>query len=136
MNTSSGSVWLVDDDEDDLMLMQTAFNCLDARLTIKTLLDGEELVPHLQETSDSPRLVVLDLNMRRMGGLKTLQVVRSIAKYSQLPVVVVTTSSNPADKRNSVAFGANDYYTKPASFDELTGLANLLIQRWVTKPVV
>ena len=78
MNTLPGSVWLVDDDEDDLILMQTAFNCINDRLTIKTLLDGEELLPHLQETSDSPRLIVLDLNMRRMGGLKTLEVVRSI----------------------------------------------------------
>ncbi|WP_245565035.1 response regulator [Spirosoma spitsbergense] len=71
MNTLSGSVWLVDDDEDDLMLMQTAFNRMDARLTIKTLLDGEELLPHLQETSEWPKLVVLDLNMCRMGGAES-----------------------------------------------------------------
>jgi CheY-like chemotaxis protein len=135
MNTVSGSVWLVDDDEDDLMLMQTAFNCMDARLTIKTLLDGEELLPHLQEASDSPRLVVLDLNMCRMGGLKTLEVVRSIDKYSQLPVVVLTTSSNPADERNSVALGASDYHIKPSSFDELRVLANQLIRQWVMKSV-
>ncbi len=117
------------------MLMQTAFNCTDARLTIKTMLDGEELLPQLQETADAPGLVVLDLNMRRMGGLKTLEIVRSIAKYSQLPMVMLTTSSNPADKRNSVALGANDYYVKPASFDELTRLANQLIRQWVMKPV-
>ncbi len=131
MNTLSGSIWLVDDDEDDLLLMQMAFNYMDARLMIKTLLDGEDLLVHLQETSDSPELVVLDLNMRRMGGLKTLEFVRSIDKYNRLPVVVLTTSSNPADKRNSVALGANDYYIKPASFNELTVLASQLIQQWV-----
>jgi DNA-binding NtrC family response regulator len=135
MNTLSGSVWLVDDDEDDLMLMQTAFNRMDARLTIKTLLDGEELLPHLQETSEWPKLVVLDLNMCRMGGLKALEVVRSIDKYSQLPVVMLTTSSNPADMRNSVALGASDYHIKPSSFDELTVLANQLIRQWVMKSV-
>ena len=131
MNTLSGSVWLVDDDEDDLMLMQTAFNRLASHLTIKTLLDGDELLAHLQETPDSPKLVVMDLNMRRMGGLKALEGVRSIDKYSQLPVVMVTTSTNPADKRHSVALGASDYHIKPASFDGLTLLANQLIRDWV-----
>lgn len=135
MNVVSGSIWLVDDDEDDLLLMQTAFTSMDDRLTIKTLLDGEELLPNLQKTSVSPKLIVLDLNMRRMGGLKTLEVVRSIDRYSQLPVVVLTTSSNPADKQSSVALGANDYYIKPASYNELTVLANQLIQQWITKAV-
>lgn len=135
MNTLSGSIWLVDDDEDDLVLMETAFHCMADRITIKALHDGEELLPQLQETSDSPNLIVMDLNMNRMGGLQALEIVRSVGKYSHLPVVMLTTSSNPADKRNSVALGANDYHIKPASFNELTVLANQLIQQWVMKPV-
>ncbi|WP_018619912.1 response regulator [Spirosoma luteum] len=135
MNTLSGSIWLVDDDEDDLVLMKAAFHCMADRITIKALHDGEELLPHLQETSDSPNLIVMDLNMNRMGGLQALEIVRSVGKYSHLPVVMLTTSSNPADKRNSVALGANDYHIKPASFNELTVLANQLIRQWVMKPI-
>ena len=134
MNTEAGAVWLVDDDEDDLMLIEAAFNSIAPDIRVTMLQDGEELLPHLQQTTVAPSLIVLDLNMHRSSGLRTLELMREIEQYRRLPVVVLTTSSNPADRRVSASLGADEYYVKPNNFNELTGLVSQLVQRWIANP--
>jgi DNA-binding response OmpR family regulator len=131
MSTPSNCIWLVDDDEDDLMLMQAAFQNVAPDVHIKTLHDGEELLPELQGTAASPSLILLDLNMARISGFEALANLRSAGPYNYLPIVMLTTSSNPADKVHSKELGASDYCTKPSNFHDLSALARDLIRQWL-----
>jgi CheY-like chemotaxis protein len=126
------SVWLVDDDEDDLFLMQTALQRAAPSLTIKTLQDGDELLPELVRSAMLPELILLDLNMARMGGLQALSLLRTDVRYDKLPVVVMTTSTNPADRIQSETLGANDFYSKPDQFEYLTQLCRQVVGRWLS----
>lgn len=113
------------------MLMQAALLNVVPGLDICIMADGDELLPRLQEAQRSPRLILLDLNMPHIGGFEALATLRSENKYGQLPVVVLTTSSNPADRRKSEALGANGFHTKPATFVALTQLARQLVGQWL-----
>ena len=112
------------------MLMQTALQSIAPDVEIKTLLDGEDLLPQLH-TTELPNLVLLDLNMARTGGFEALVNLRSTGQYGRLPIVVLTTSSNPADRLRSEVLGANDFHTKPDNFRDLSQLARLLINQWL-----
>lgn len=124
-------IWLVDDDEDDLMLMQRAFRQVDPALQLRTFCDGNELLSQLQQTPVSPRLILLDLNMVHTGGFDALASLRAEGDYEQLPIVVLTTSSNPADRAKSERLGANGFHTKPDTFADLTLLARQLVGQWL-----
>lgn len=130
MNNTKPQVWLVDDDDDDLMLLAVAFERVAPTVVITRLQDGEDLLPLLGQSAP-PNLVILDLNMIRSTGFQTLKSLRENPNFGQLPVVVLTTSENPEDQRRSKALGANDFYTKPSRFDELTQLAAKLVQQWL-----
>ena len=130
-NAPTRCVWLVDDDDEDLLLMRAAFNSVDPRIEIKTMSDGEELVPQLQDTRPFPHLILIDLNMIFVNGFDALAQVRALPQFGHLPVVVLTTSNNPADRQKSAALGANDFYTKPDSFSDLTQLARDLTRQWL-----
>ncbi|MBO0937004.1 response regulator [Fibrella sp. HMF5335] len=133
--TSTRCVWLVDDDDEDLLLMRAAFNSVDPGIEIRTMADGDELLPQLQRTQPFPDLILIDLNMIYVDGFEALRQVRALSQFSHLPVVVLTTSSNVADRQKSTALGADDFHTKPDSFTDLAQLARDLTRQWLPEPL-
>ena len=128
--TTTPTVWVVDDDEDDQLLIGSAF--FEGKPSIKVLLldDGDELLPQLSKTDQLPRLILLDVNMPRQNGFNTLKELRQQTDFAQLPVVMLTTSSNEEDRNRSLALGANYFLTKPLSYERLKQLAQELSQEW------
>lgn len=120
----------MDDDNDDQMMIEMAFKEVVFPLVIKQLSDGDELLPQLEEAPSLPKLILLDLNMQRKNGFDVLAELRSIPAYRKLPVVVLTTSDNEADKRKSLALGANDFLTKPSSIKAVIHMLRRLVSDW------
>ncbi len=79
-----------------------------------------------------PSLILLDLNLRGQNGYDLLKRLRSDARFAKLPVVVFTTSDDPADLANSYSCGANGYVIKPGSFNELVRCTTDLCRNWLT----
>ena len=124
------TVWVVDDDEDDQLFIRSAFMDAHPPVTVLTLGDGNELLPMLAQCDELPRLILLDVNMPRKNGFETLSELRQLPDFADLPVVMLTTSSNEEDRRRSLALGANYFLTKPLSYERLKELAQELSQEW------
>lgn len=128
--SSAPAVWVVDDDADDQFLLEVAFKNIDPPIRIKQLYDGEDLLPNLEETTSLPKLVLLDLNMVRKNGFETLAEIRGIPKYQNLPVIILTTSSEESDKIQSQRLGADGFLTKPLSNEDTVAMLKLLALEW------
>ena len=115
----------VDDDADDVIMLQEAFEANGCRYDIKTASDGEDALRQLslmQEQEALPCLIVLDVNMPRVSGRDTIVALQSDQTLAAIPVVAYSTSSSATDKnffsRYNVAF-----FTKPTYFKELASVA-------------
>ncbi|UHG93958.1 response regulator [Spirosoma oryzicola] len=128
---STPCVFLVDDDEDDRFLVQQVFKQYNPEFTLKSFFNGQELLNALAVTTRLPKLVLLDLNMPFMGGLEALAFLRKDAKYDTMPIVILTTSDNYADKQRATELKANDFFTKPGAIDELNQLLLKLRHKWL-----
>lgn len=124
---SSPSVWIVDDDPDDQFLFSLVFKTLTPPVSVSVLNDGEELLPALRQCETLPSLLVLDINMPLLNGFDTLQQLRSTPAYQNLPVIVLTTSTNPDDQIKAMQVGADAFLIKPASSGKLLMLFNKLV---------
>jgi two-component system KDP operon response regulator KdpE len=82
--------------------------------TVATASDGVEGVAKVETWR--PDVVLLDLAMPRMGGLRALEVIRS---WSRLPIIVLSVMGEEADKVRALDTGADDYLTKPFGVQEL-----------------
>lgn len=122
---SEQKVLYVDDDADDRMLLSDAFRVASPTYQTIELASGHEALRYLYDQADLPCLVILDLNMPGMSGKEVLFEMRKSEKLRNLPVVVFTTSSNPADQKEFASLGI-DMITKPASFAELTRTVKVL----------
>ncbi len=124
------AVWVVDDDEDDRLFIRSAFEDVQQLIRVLTLTDGDQLLPSLTTCKQLPQLILLDINMSRQNGFDTLKQLRNTPTFAHLPVVMLTTSSDNADIERSLALGANQFMTKPASYNQLVTLVKGLTEQW------
>ena len=79
-----------------------------------------------QEHLRSPTIVLLDLNLPQLDGKEILRHVKAIPQGSDVRVVVVTSSTNPTDRRETLALGADAYFVKPYHLNEFMHLGDLI----------
>jgi len=119
-------ILLVEDNPDDIELTRIAFSeaQLDSRLEV--VRDGVEALDYLfargahagRDPAKLPSIVLLDLNLPKVDGREVLQAIRANEATRSLPVVVLTTSTEPFDVDASYALGANSYIRKPVDFEQ------------------
>jgi two-component system response regulator len=118
-------ILLVEDNLDDIELTRIAFAeaGLDSRLDV--VRDGAEALDYLfargayadRDPGKLPAIVLLDLNLPKLDGREVLQAIRANEATRNLPVVVLTTSTEPFDVDLSYGVGANSYIRKPVDFE-------------------
>src|SRR5690606_36158814 len=115
-------ILLVEDDANDVLLFRRAFNksALDAALI--TMEGAESAERYLVEDGSPgcahpPSLAILDLKLPGKSGLELLAWIRSRENLRMMPVVIFSSSGEPADVRAAYELGANSYIVKPAGSD-------------------
>ncbi len=80
--------------------------------------------------SPRPALVVLDLNLPGADGRHVLSSVKADARVRTIPVVILSTSSNPRDVEECYHAGASSYLTKPVDFERIQEVWRTLVAYW------
>jgi CheY-like chemotaxis protein len=120
--TDAIDVLLVEDDEGDALIIQEAFEYYKIRNRLHVVTDGEAALRFLRRMepyAEAPRpgLVLLDVNLPRLGGLEVLSALKSDPDLLVLPVVMLTSSRAEEDILRSYALHANAYISKPVDFE-------------------
>ena len=135
MSESSRIVLLVEDNPDDVFLTMRAFKKNNITNEIVVASDGVEalelLLPEDGREPLRPVIVLLDINMPRMGGLEVLQRLQADPRTKTLPVIMLTTSTEKRDVADSYTFGANSYVPKPVTADEFLAASMALGAYWL-----
>lgn len=119
----------IDDDSDDLDMLQTALHAIDPLYTILVARDGEEglqLLSDMKNTGTLPCLIILDINMPKLDGRQTFQIIKKDPVLCPIPIVIFSTSSSSLDK---LFFSAEnvEYITKPYEYAHLLEVAKRLL---------
>ena len=135
-DTKSITILLADDDPDDRLLVQEAFQENHLLNVVNTVEDGEELMEYLHkkgkfaDTAVRPNMILLDLNMPRKSGLEALQEIKADPEFRSIPVIVLTTSKAEEDVIRSYDLGVNSFIVKPVTFESLVALVKTLGNYW------
>jgi CheY-like chemotaxis protein len=100
--------------------------------------DGQDLIDYLRHSGqyagigapDRPSLILLDLNMPRKNGREALAELKADVALRQIPVVVLTTSSDEVDVHQAYDLGANSYITKPVTSTQLNRVMRTVAEYW------
>lgn len=132
-------ILLVEDNPDDVMLVQYAFDKAGILNPLEVVSDGDAAVDYIgrtgayagREGQPLPDLILLDLKLPRRSGFEVLSFVRQHEPTRHTPVVVLTSSDQEADIRRSYERGANSFLVKPIGRDGLIDMARALKAYWI-----
>jgi CheY-like chemotaxis protein len=132
-------ILVAEDDLGDVLLLKRAFTKAKLRADVYFVRDGQDVIDYLQgqppfnEPLECPRptLLLLDLKMPRVDGFEVLAWIRSQPGFSQLPVVVFSSSPETEDIRHACSLGALSYLVKPNDPNELVHVVERLQEYWV-----
>lgn len=110
-------VFLIEDDLVDALTIRRAFKELGVQNQLIHCKNGEEALALIDEQpAFSPALILLDLNMPKMGGLEFLKVVRSKNLCADTPIVILTTSTESQDRSQCFEYHVQGYLIKPVNY--------------------
>lgn len=132
-------ILIVDDDQDDCEMTEKALRKNDVTNPVQFLSNGEELIHYLrcqgkyseQASAPWPCLILLDLNMPKMDGRRTLELIKSDKGLKNIPVVIMTTSHAEEDIHGTYSLGANSFISKALDFEGLNSIAQSLKKYWL-----
>ncbi|WP_339803706.1 response regulator, partial [uncultured Marinobacter sp.] len=126
-------IFIADDDADDRLLIGDAFAEDQEPVRLSFFQDGNHLLSGLSEAlslNSLPDLILLDLNMPGKDGHEVIVELKSNPALRKLPIVVLTTSSDPRDIAVCYDTGASSYIVKPVTYEGLIDVARSLKNYW------
>ena len=131
-------ILLAEDDPNDVLLLERAFEKAGFHKMLKIVRDGEQAIKYLsgqgiyadRQKFPSPFLLLLDLKMPGTDGFEVLQWLRRESDFKRLLVVVLTSSKLQTDVDRAYDLGANSYLVKPVGFEEMANLIRRFEMYW------
>ena len=125
-------ILLADDDEDDRMLTTDALHVSKLANDLKTVNDGEELMDYLFHRgkyaapgqAPRPGLVLLDLNMPHIDGVRALQQLRATSLFHDVPVIILSGDDDPAKRREVAHLGIFRFLKKESNSANVVSALN------------
>jgi CheY-like chemotaxis protein len=139
MDNSTFAVLLVEDDLNDVFLVKRAFKSAHIPNPLQIVTDGEEAINYLRgdgkyadrRAYPLPKLIVMDIKMPRRSGFEVLEWVKHDGRpLKRIPIVIVSSSSEPSDINRAYELGANAYMIKPMDYRAVEHLFESITRYW------
>lgn len=116
-------VLLVEDNDGDIVLTLEAFEESKIKTNISVVKNGKDALDFLNfkgkyKDVERPDLILLDLNIPIISGMEVLKEIKQDVKLKTIPVIILTTSSNPKEIKLAYELYTNSFVTKPLDMDE------------------
>ncbi|HEX5725435.1 MAG TPA: diguanylate cyclase [Longimicrobiaceae bacterium] len=127
MTPAAGTVLVADDNPSILQGLDRALRA--CGYTVQTAGNGAAVLALLEEAAQPPDLLLLDVMMPEMTGLEVLRALRLDARWTDVPVVLITATNDGALPVSALRDGAVDFLTKPFRLDELLARVDAHVRR-------
>jgi CheY-like chemotaxis protein len=137
--TDLPSVLIAEDDRFDQLILKRAFKAAQLGVSVRFVEHGEALISYLNKslaeaeasTAALPAIIFLDLNMPVVDGWEALRQLRAKPQWASIPVIVMSTLAQESEIARVYANGANAYFTKPTSFEDMVSAIRSCSARWL-----
>ncbi|WP_353720489.1 response regulator [Dyadobacter sp. 676] len=122
------NILLIDDDEDDQEIFLTALECTGKPVQCTVSDSARKALSQIARGEIKTDLIFLDLNMPLMNGQQFLAEIKKDEKLRNIPVIILSTSSNTATREQLKQLGAGRFFTKPGRFEDLVDILNEVLE--------
>jgi two-component system response regulator len=139
MNAHEIEILLVEDNTSDAELTIRALKKNNLANKVIHLDNGASALDYLfgkgeyakREVKNLPKIILLDLNMPKIGGLEVLRKIKADERTKQIPIIVLTSSKEDPDIQKCYDLGVNSYVVKPVEFEAFIKTVSTLGIYWM-----
>jgi len=127
-------ILLVEDNMDDMEMTLRSLRKANLANRIQVVRDGAEALEFIfagRKFENPPKLILLDLNLPKVGGKEVLKLMKGDARTKTIPVVMLTSSKEEKDLVESYDLGVNSYVVKPVNFESFAAAVQELGMYWL-----
>lgn len=124
------NVLLIEDTIIEIMKMKRTVSFLKLQHTITEAKDAEIALKILEEKSNLPDLILLDLNMPKISGIEFLSIIKNDDTLKHIPTVILTTSDNQKDLEECYKIGVSGYILKPLKYEDYVAKIEVVLSYW------
>jgi DNA-binding response OmpR family regulator len=121
-------ILLIEDDPDDVELLRDSLNNFDVFYEMNVINDGALVSDYLKTNREIPDVIVLDLNLPRVHGKEILKEIKFRSIYSEVPLLILTTSSAREDMEYSYQHGAKKFLRKPTNMEGIQMTVRTIVE--------
>lgn len=128
------NILYVEDNEDYIDFVKRAVRKNNIPVNVSSVTDGKEMVEYLSSKDEKLRkanLILLDIHLPGIDGIELLKKLRKDEQMSLVPVIMFSTSDNPADVKTCYNNGANAYVVKPMGMEQLSSSLTSIYNFWI-----
>lgn len=110
-------ILLIEDDVEDIDLLKEALDENKVLYHLEVIMEGDKVFNYLKNISPLPEIIVMDLNLPKVGGKEILYDLKTSYQLNDIPIIVLTTSSSREDIDYCNNMGIRKFITKPATIE-------------------
>jgi DNA-binding NarL/FixJ family response regulator len=119
-------ILLIEDNAGDILAIRKVISELTPATKVSVAIDGEQAIRILADPGFKADLIILDLNIPKVPGIAVLARCKPAA-----PVVIFSSSSNPAEIERAKELGVREFVRKPIDFDEFSNVVTRVVREWI-----
>lgn len=123
-------ILLVEDNLIEIMKMKRTISLLKLKHTIHEAKNGEEALTFLEDKSNIPDIILLDLNMPKISGIEFLKIIKANDDLMHIPTIILTTSNNQKDLVECYKTGMSGYILKPLKYEDYVKKIETVLAYW------
>jgi CheY-like chemotaxis protein len=123
-------ILLVEDNLIEIMKMKRTISLLKLNHSIREAKNGEEALIVLEDKSNLPDIILLDLNMPKINGIEFLRILKADDDLKHIPTIILTTSSNQKDLLECYKTGMSGYVLKPLKYEDYVKKIETVLEYW------
>jgi CheY-like chemotaxis protein len=124
------NVLFIEDNVIEVMKMKRTIQFLELDHMLSMANNGEEGLKILENKSKLFDLILLDLNMPKIGGIEFLSLLKKNDHIEHIPTVILTTSDNQKDLEECYRLGVSGYVLKPLKYDDYVDKIKKVLSYW------
>jgi CheY-like chemotaxis protein len=123
----------VEDNEDYISFVKRAISKIDDKVQLQAVTDGNAALDFFKQENDtrSLKLILMDINLPGITGIELVKKIRQKEGMEFTPIIMFSTSDNPADVKKSYDSGANAYVVKPIGISPLVNSLRSMCDFWL-----
>jgi len=126
---------LIEDDTDDVELLQDALDIRNIAYEMLLLKDGSAAASYCENTVSLPDIIIMDFNLPRVHGREVVNFIRCRKKFSNVPILILSTSSSKEDIAFAYKAGADKYLIKPSTIEAIQQTIDTILDLAARKQV-